>query len=178
MACQRRHFLAVFTFATLLLFAGPSRADTLTFSFDGTAVSGSGSMQATAQGNGSYLVTSITGSVDVGGLGGAITGLIPTGGTGFYLYDNLVYPNSSPQLDYQGVVFSVAGFTNPMNLCADPACNLSSGSQSWLIDNVNGYNFYPVEFAVKVPEPRVLAMLALGLVAVLLLPRAMSQRAR
>ena len=141
-------------------------ANTFTFSFSGPEVSGSGLMQATAQGGGSYLTTSMTGTVTIDGEGGPITGLVPMGSNGLYIYNNLVYPSSTPELDYQGLLFGVTGFTDAMNLCADPGCNLSFGSQTWLIDHVNGsYSFYPVEFSAAVPEPSALVLLSLGLVA-------------
>jgi len=124
-------------------------------------------MQATAQGGGSYLVTSITGSVFIDGVGGPITGIVPTGSSGLYLYNNLVYPSSTPELDYLGLVFGVTNFTDPMNLCADPGCYQGSGSQAWLIDHVNGgYSFYPVEFST--PEPSAMVLLSLGLVGLML----------
>jgi hypothetical protein len=153
--------------AAILACGTGAYANTMSFSFSGPDASGSGSMQATAQGGGSYLVTSMTGSVFIDGVGGPITGLVPTGSNGLYIYNNLVYPSSTPKLDYQGLLFGVTGFTDAMNLCADPGCNLSSGSQAWLIDHVNGnYSFYPV--ASSTPEPSALALLSLGLVGFML----------
>ena len=93
-----------------------------------------------------YLVTSMAGNVTIDGQAGPITGLVPGGpgptqiffDWGYYTYDNLVNPNSSPQLDADGLLFSVSGITYPVNLCADPGCNLSSGSQTWALDYFNG----------------------------------------
>ena len=144
------------------LFAVSASANTFYFSFSGPDASGSGLMQSTAQGGGSYLVTSMTGSVFIDEEGGPITGLVPTGSNGLYIYNNLVSPTSTPALDYQGLVFGVTGFADAMNLCADPGCNLSSGGQTWLIDHVNGnYSFYPVKFST--PEPATFTLLSIGL---------------
>jgi hypothetical protein len=150
--------------AAILACAPSAYADSFSWSISGSDASGSGSLQATDQGSGAYLVTSMTGTLYIDGVGGPITGIVPTGSSGLYLYDDLIFPSSTPELEYLGLVFGVTGFTDPMNLCADPGCNLSSGSQAWVIDNVNGnYSFYPVEFTT--PEPSVLALLSLGLVA-------------
>jgi hypothetical protein len=134
-------------------------------------------VEATDLPNGTYGINAMEGMVYIGKWGGVISDFIPsttlgavgTDPSGLYYYDNLVNPSSTPELDQNGLVFDVPFFASPMNLCADPGCNLSSGGQTWLIDHVNGsYNFYPVDFSAEVistPEPSALVLLSLGLVA-------------
>lgn len=93
MTLVRKCLLAITTlFAPLLL----AHADTFTINGTGPLLSGPLRIEADSQGNGSYLINSITGPGDgyVGNL------LIAPGG--FNNNDNLIFPSDNPQLDAQG----------------------------------------------------------------------------
>ncbi len=78
-------------------------------SFDTTVIA-SGTLDATNQGGGVYLVTGMTGSVFGSGVSpnpDPITGVAPLNPPGFTT-DNLLYPASDPTLDVYGIGFYTA----------------------------------------------------------------------
>lgn len=156
-------------------------ADTLSWSITGTGVLGSGTFTATNEGGGEYLVTAMTGSLLIDGVGGAITGFTPYTGTpgtygvdpsGLYDFDDLVNPSSTPELDIYGLVFSVSGITSPLNLCSGTTDCAGSGSQYWLLDSAATGGFSDqVNFSDAVPEPSAMGLLSLGLLGLMLVLR-------
>jgi hypothetical protein len=136
-------------------------------------------MTATNEGGGEYLVTGMTGSLLIGGTGGAITFVPFTGTLGTtdsltaggvtYTYDDLVFPSSNPELDGNGLLFDVAGFTDPVNVCVGATANCGgSSSQAWLAADANGLGD-PVKFSAAVtPEPSAMGLLSLGLLGLML----------
>jgi len=181
----------ILTLAAGLVWATGASATTIDWSISGPGVSGSGTFTATSESGGGYLVTGMTGDLDItyNGVttGGAITAFTPYGGapgtygvdpSGLYDYDDMVFPNSTPQLDLWGVVFSVAGFGNPLNLCGGPGCDTSSSPYVLWDANTSGpsnslgygsnYNAYQVNFSeTVVPEPSALGLLSLGLLGLM-----------
>jgi len=162
-----------------LVMATGAYADTLSWSVSGTNISGSGTMTATNEAGGEYLVTAMTGSLDINGVGGLITFIPWTGTLGTpdtlvsggtkYTYDDLVFPSSTPNLDAYGLLFDVAGFANPVNLCVGATSNCgSSGSQAWLAVDSDGLGA-PVTFSATVSEPSALGLLSLGLLGMMFL---------
>lgn len=161
-------------------------ADTLSWSVSGTDVTGGGTMTATLVSGDEYLITAMTGSMTINGVGGAVD-FIPYGGaagtygvdsSGLYDYDDLVYLSSVPQLDEYGLLFDVAGFSAPLNLCGGPGC--STGGSQYIQWDAAGdgpsndlgyagyYDAYPVTFsATLVPEASVLGLTGLGLLALM-----------
>lgn len=190
--------LVVIMLAVSSVLATSSFADTystLSWSLTGTGVTGSGTLtidnstgpiNETIQGtqyNGGYLVTNMTGSINLPGAGTeAITSFVPYTGTpgtyavdpsGLYYYDDMVFLASSPEVDMYGLVFDVNGTNYILNLCGNPGCNppFSTGDVGiyvWADNNGGGYTAYPVEGEEAnfvVPEPSVRAFLTMGLVS-------------
>jgi hypothetical protein len=85
----------------LVSFCAPANATTFYWEYFGSGIAAAGTFDATDQGGGNYLVTSIFGTRN----GIAIDGL-----TGYAFNDNIIMPASSPnQLTFNGLAFSVAG---------------------------------------------------------------------
>ncbi len=135
-------------------FAGTSLwADSIAFSYSGTGFSASGVFTATDQGNGSWLVTGVNGQQN----GIAFSGVEALNTNPGYIYNNLVYLNSTPQLDLYGVLLSWNG--GDVNVGYDAGFN----GGSYVIWN-------PTEYASSfqasaVPEPTTLALLGGGFLA-------------
>jgi hypothetical protein len=137
----------------VLLMAGPSVADAMTWywSFNGGPFAGTGTL--TTSGDGPfYTVTGITGVS--GGL--AITGLVAPGG--FASNDNLL-TTGYPQLTTGGISFATDGFT------ANLALNAATGAYRFVNSNggSNAASFEALTDYRPAPEPGTLALLGLGL---------------
>src|ERR1700733_8260012 len=95
-----RSFQLLPNLALLSVFAIPAvvHADTFNFSAIGSSgsFSGSGTLIATSEGGGEYLITAITGT--------GVTGLFAP--NGFNGNDNLLFPSASPTLDSHGFSFT------------------------------------------------------------------------
>jgi len=127
-----------------LLCTAGARADSFNWAVTGSGVSGGGTITATNEGGGEYLVTAMTGILDITyngtTTGGAITfipytgapGTYGTDSTGLYDYDDLIFPSSTPELDPYGLLFDVAGFAAPLNLCggSNSSTTCSTGSSN------------------------------------------------
>lgn len=153
--------------AALLVCAATASADQFTINFLGSAFSGTLNVDATLQSPGVYAIDSIGGNVGFT----PVTGLVPTTtstGYSFYplpdgshwFYDNLLFANSSPVLDNGGILFTLAGLAQPVNLFYD--------TQGEFEIYIGGGNFpkdfvaNPVQISVvPTPEPTAF-VLALG----------------
>ncbi len=89
--------------ALSLCLTGVASAATYDVAFDGDTAD----FTAQIVTDGSDLVTSITGWFDDGSGPDAITGLVPIGATGSWLYNNL-FGASSTWVDWYGIVFTTA----------------------------------------------------------------------
>jgi len=132
-----------------------AHADTFDFSATGSsgAFSGSGTLTASAQGGGAYLISGITGT--------GVTGLIAPGG--FNGNDNLLFPTSTPTLDAHG--FSFKDINGPDHFDVN-LFNNGSGYFAFLNDEDNFSQTVPVNFSVAasaVPEPSTLILLGTGI---------------
>ena len=100
--------LAAFVGALGLAIDAPAHADPFNWSYTGVGISGSGTLTATflnSNDGGTFQVTHMTGTAN----GAAIVDVLPLPPGGYGLYDNLFFPNASPQLDFPGLAFTVAG---------------------------------------------------------------------
>jgi len=135
-------------FLLVCCFAGTSLwADTIAFNYSGSGFSGSGFFTATDQMNGSWLVTGVSGQQNTI----PFSGVEALGTNPGYIYNNLVYVNSTPQLDLFGVLLSWNG--GDVNLGYDAGFN----GGSYVV-------WDPAESAIAfqatlVPEPSTLALM-------------------
>lgn len=157
----------VFSLAAGLLCATGAFADTLSWTVSGNGVSGSGTMTAINEGAGVDLVENMTGYINItvpfSTAGGAIMGFstcpggYPVGGyctssDGGYSYNDLIYTSSTPEVDSFGLVFTLNGSGDLLNLCSGAAagCN-NAGSGIWLDDHWS-YGL-AIDSFTAVPEP-------------------------
>jgi hypothetical protein len=170
MTPQAYCLLSIFSVLFFLAAASPVYADAFQFTFTGTGINGVLDVTATSQGSGTFLATSISGTVN----GNAVTGLIaPTALSGysdytlpdgdFYSYDDLLFPSATPPLDLGGLLFTVVGESQPVNLW-DTTYGVYIGGGNYPNDFVDT----PVTFSapVPVPEPPTLLLLFASLLTV------------
>jgi hypothetical protein len=132
-----------------------AHADTFDFSATGSSgsFSGSGTLTASSQGGGAYLISGITGT--------GVTGLIAPGG--FNGNDNLLFPAATPALDAHG--FSFTDVNGPDHFDVN-IFNDGSGYFAFLNDEDNFSQTVPVSFtlaASAVPEPSTFILLGTGI---------------
>jgi len=158
--------LAVMAAAVLALSvcAGTASADGFTVNFWGPGIDGTLNVDAVQTSPGIFAIDAISGSVD----GLAVTGLVPvTNPSGYstyvlpdgdgWLYNNLLYPNFNPAVDYYGILFTLAGVADPVNLFSNPGgiFGVYIGGGNYPNDFVQ----YNVQVAVaRTPEPSTFAL--------------------
>src|ERR1700733_6743258 len=153
-----RHFLSAFALLGAFAIPAAAHADTFNFSATGSAggFSGSGTLVATANGGGNYLITAIAGS--------GVTGLFAP--NGFNANDNLLFPSASPTLDSHG--FSFTDVNGPDTFDVN-IFNNGSGDFVFLRDEDNFTETLPVTFTLSAatPEPSTFILLGTGILGVL-----------
>jgi len=136
------------------------------FSFSGNGVSGGGTLLAEDNGDGTYTAVSGSGTVN-----GVALSLIANpdapdysiSASGYFVYDNLLFPTQSPLLSSPGLLFSTLG-----GIYGGTEANIfSTGPSSYLYyENSGGYT--PISFSLNphaIPEPTSMAMLAIGILS-------------
>jgi hypothetical protein len=192
------YVVVVFAAFAVLSCATGAHADSFQLTYTGLNISGSLTLTATPNGNGTDTVTSITGSQTLNGVTQQV-GLIaatavppnftyypsPDPSSPFLFgYDDLIFVNSSPVLDDGGLLLTLSGATLPVDLCGGPITDCvnpgepyaegvyvggGSGNSSF---NSN-YNVYGISTLslVQTPEPSTVLLLGFGIAAILLLSR-------
>ena len=106
-----------------------------------------------------------------------VTGLVPTTNPSGYstyilpdgdgwIYNNLLYPNYNPAVDYYGILFTLAGLSDPVNLFSNPGgiFGVYVGGGNF----PNDFQLYNVQVAVvKAAEPSTLALGLMGIAMLL-----------
>jgi len=176
--------------------SGPS--ETFELIYSGANISGDAFLTATSNGSGVFTVTSISGTQTLGGVTQTITGLIGPNGSPYStnvlqtytssticgslgaaapcsevdLYDDLISATGAP-LDFYGLLFTVSGESNPVNLCGADGCSdgATVNGESTYTSGQPGYGTnYDINTITlnAVPEPSALLLLVLGGAVVIL----------
>ncbi len=148
-----RHVLAALVLVSTAT-AVPALADTFSFSYTAPSVTASGTLDATDQGNGQFLITSIQGmqnGIDIASLDNV---------NGFAGNDNLLFPSNSSPVDYSGLSFTTTDGTQ-FNVYASDG--FTRETVTGYDDGANGVlSLSPV---TPTPEPSALALLGSGTLA-------------
>jgi PEP-CTERM motif len=180
---QVRFTLGVLAVLVALNFATGAYADSFTFSYSGPQISGSGTLQATADGGGLYTLTSISGTQVLNGETQTILGLVSTSAANpYFYYDNQFDTAATPVVDPAGWLFNVTGESQPVNLCAGGSC-VNPGAPVYAEDVYVGtggdwygstaYSTYAITSFTSVdppnsaPEPSSLFLLASGMLGLM-----------
>lgn len=130
----------------VLFVAVTASATSISFTYSGSGVTGSGIFTATDQHDGSWLVTGVLGNQN----GIDFIGVEPLGTNGGYIYNNLLFLHSSQQLDNSGILLFWNG--GDVNLGYDNgAYAMWSPGES------------VIKFTASTPEPASLVLLGSGL---------------
>ena len=134
-----------------------AHADIFAFNAEGgvSGFSGSGALTGTANGDGSYTITGITGP--------GVVGLIAPGQ--FQFNDNLLFPNDPGLLDIDGLSFTdvMANTAYDVNIFYDASVDAYAS----IVQDADGdLSFLPTTFIISAvtPEPGSIALFGTGLV--------------
>jgi hypothetical protein len=166
---KTRFSLFAFAVAALLFVVKPAAADQIFyFSYSGASVSGSGSLIATANGDGSFTAVSGTGTQTVGGVSDALTLVFnPNGVTvsfspsGLLFYDNQLFPDNDPLISDSGLLFLSS--TQEVNIFS----NIGDGYQYYQQDEFTESIVFSLSDTPPqaVPEPAPIILIGIGLIA-------------
>jgi PEP-CTERM motif-containing protein len=140
--------LSTFAVLTALALPAAAHADSFTLTGSGGGFSGSATLAASNNNNGSFTITGISGA-------GNATGISLLAPGGFAGNDNLLFPSASSVLDAKGFAFSdTVGNTS---FKVDVAAAAGGGYQASFLDNDGNGATLPVTFSLArvgaTPEP-------------------------
>src|SRR5579859_7090814 len=108
-----------------LVVTGTAMADTFNFTYTGGLYNGSGTLQATNNGNGTFTATSGSGLFDGFAISLIANPNAPNNSnspSGAFYYDDLLFPTGSPVIDSGGLLFSINGLgATELNFCSTGA---------------------------------------------------------
>lgn len=161
--------------AILSLVVSNAKAAVFDFAYSGGGVSGSGSLTATLIAPGEYAAVSGTDNVVGGGVSGLLTLYVnpisPSEAyspSGYFIYDNLVFPGTDPLVDHGGLLFT-NGTGGEVNVYTD-------GPDNYIHYDNTGFNTrisfnLTLDPPAAVPEPAGIALLSASLAGVALARR-------
>jgi len=136
------------------------------FTFGGNNESGSGTLVATNNGDGSFTVDSGTGTETVLGITDTLTLILNPAGIaysyspyGLFIFDNQLFPTADPLIDYDGLLFASSTGAE-VNIWSTGPDNYTYGAGqngSYSVDESTAFAL------TTVPEPSSIALLGLGL---------------
>lgn len=167
---RTRFSMFAFAIAAMLFLVGPAKADQIFFfSFAGATVSGSGMLNATDNGDGSFTAVSGSGTQTVGVAAPDTLTLIfnPNGTTisfspGGFFFDNQLFPGNDPLISDAGLLFSSS--TQEVNLFSNIGGGYQFAQQDGFAEAITFLlsDSPPVQ---TVPEPTSMVLFGIGLLA-------------
>lgn len=164
----RRFCVTLLAVTGMTLLSGQAiAAQIFSFTFAGATASGSGTLSAVDNGNGSFTAISGSGTETVNGVSDAFTLIFNPNGThpansasGVISFDNQLFPGSDRLVDLKGLLFQTSLLE--MALYSDAANSYLYGRQDRFIEST--VFTLTAESVSAVPEPTSALLLAAGLI--------------
>lgn len=158
-----------FAIAALMFIVKPAAADQIFyFSFTGATVSGTGTLNATENGDGSFTAIAGTGTQNMGGVADTLTLVFNPNGTGvanspsgIVFYDNQLFPGSVPMISDAGLLFTSS--TQEVNLFSNLGDGYQYFEQAGFTESI-AFSLSDTAPVQGVPEPASLMLVGIGLI--------------
>jgi hypothetical protein len=156
-----------FAIAALMFIAKPAAADQIFyFSYSGATVSGSGTLNATDNGDGSFWAVTGTGTQTMAGVRDTLTLVFnPSSPAGTFsngiFYDDQLFPGNVPLISDAGLLFATS--TQEVNLFSDTGSGAYFFTQGGLLDFIT-FTLSSAPPVQGVPEPASIILFGIGLI--------------